>query len=76
MGLADAAGKILLEPRFETLEPAGPDHVIVKQTGRYGLLTRDGLSVFPIQYDHLVYQRGTETFFVRESFPWETLEIK
>lgn len=75
-GLADSHGKVLLEPRFESLEPAGAHHVIVGQGGRYGLLTRDGLSVFPVQYEHLEFSPLTQTFFARQSFGWETIELK
>lgn len=75
-GLADQRGKILLEPRFASLEPAGEHYVIVRQGSHYGLLTRDGLSVFPIQYEHLVYYNGTQTFFARQSYDWETKSVK
>ncbi len=76
MGLADHRGKILLEPRFDSLEPAGTHHVIVGQGGRFGLLTRDGLSVFPVQYEHLEFLPLTQTFFAWQSFGWENIELK
>lgn len=75
-GLADAQGRILLEPRFESLTLAGDHHVIVSQNGRFGLLTRDGLSVFPLRYEHLEYSPISQTFFARQSFDWETLDLK
>ncbi len=71
LGLAEPTGKILIETRFERLELIDHRHVIVSQNGRHGLLTRDGLSVIPLTYANLIYQKGTQTFFVRQSFGWE-----
>lgn len=76
LGMADGNGRILLEPRFDSVSPIGDDRVIVSQGGKFGLLTRDGLSVFPLIYDKLIYQPATNTFFARESFAWETREVK
>ncbi len=70
-GLANPRGKVLIEPRFERLELTDAHHVIVRQNGLYGVLTRDGLSVIPLVYDNLIYQKDTHTFFVHQSFGWE-----
>jgi len=75
-GLADGQGNVLLEPRFDSVKPAGQHHVIVSQNRLFGLLTRDGLSVFPIHYEHLVYSPITQTFFARQSYDWETISTK
>lgn len=75
-GLADGMGKILLEPRFDSILPIANHQVIVSQGGKYGLLTRDGMSVFPLVYEKLIYQSETNTFFVRETYDWESMELK
>jgi hypothetical protein len=75
-GLADAGGKILLEPRFDSVLPIPGNRVIVSQEGRYGLLSREGLSIFPLIYEWLAYLPQTGTFFVRETHPWETIDLK
>jgi hypothetical protein len=75
-GLADVDGKILLEPRFDSVLPIPGNRVIVSQEGRYGLLSREGMSIFPLLYESLTYQPQSGTFFVRETHPWETIDLK
>jgi WG containing repeat len=77
-GLADHDGRVLIEPRFEDLSMTGGQWVIVKQNNRYGLLTRDGLSLLPIQFSHLRYYiySGKDAFMVHLESEWREIEIK
>lgn len=87
-GLADSNGRILIEPRFDSLVVLAPDsypsadrhdqkgHVIVKQNSLYGLLTTDGLSIFPIQYNKLLYEPQMNVFLAQQKSSWESIEVK
>ena len=87
-GLADSNGRILIEPRFDSLVVLVPDshpsadrqdhdgHVIVKQSNLYGLLTTDGLSIFPIQYSKLSYEPQKNVFIAQQKSSWESVEVR
>lgn len=75
-GLADTQGRILIEPRFETLKPVGEGLVIVKRDGMFGVLTRDGLSVFPLQFGKLDFIPEKNAFLTKTEPPWETIHLK
>lgn len=75
LGLANAMGHLLLEPRFDSIQPAG-EHAIVSQYSRYGLITREGLSVFPINYERLIYFPESKMFFALEIPAWETRTLE
>lgn len=75
-GLADPKGRVLIEPRFEFLQVLPNHQVIVKQNNRYGLLTIDGMSIFPIQYNSLVYWTDTNEFLIHSKSEWTEIKIK
>ncbi len=72
-GLADNRGRVLIEPRFNSIEPVDENLVIVSRDGSYGVLTRDGLSVFPMQFRMLTYIPQQKVFLAKMVAAWETL---
>lgn len=75
-GLADANGRVLIEPRFEYLAEAAHGHIIAKQNNLYGLLSRDGMSIMPIQFSSLIYVSQKNFFLAEVKTEWESFEIK
>lgn len=75
-GLADTQGRILIEPRFEILTPVGESLVIVKRDGMFGVLTKDGLSVFPLQFGRLDFIPEKNAFLTKTEPSWETIHLK
>jgi hypothetical protein len=71
-GLADAKGNVLIEPRFDRLEDLRNGHVLVARDGKYGVLTLEGLSTIPLQYDNLIYDRVKDQFLAQRKSPWVT----
>ncbi len=71
-GVASQKGKILIEPRFESVEFTGNGQVLVKD-GLYGVLTLDGMSVIPIAYDRMVYLPGREAYLARMAQHWKDI---
>ena len=74
-GLADVNGRVLIEPRFSHLQTISDGKVIVSRDGLYGVLMNDGVSVFPIQFDELVYLPERNIFLARTQGTWQTIEF-
>ncbi len=74
-GLADRNGHVLIEPRFEELHLLPNQQVLAKDEKYWGTLTRDGLSIIPMKYDHLVYDERTGNFLAQVRAPWQVLSV-
>ncbi len=72
-GMADPMGRLLIEPRFDTLESI-PQGVIVGRGKFFGLLTHEGISVLPLQYNILTYLPEKNGFLTKKDALWETIQ--
>jgi hypothetical protein len=70
-GLVDAKGNVLIEPRFDELEDLNNGYVLVKRDGKYGVLTLEGLSTIPLQYDKLIYDKTKNQFLALKKAAWK-----
>jgi hypothetical protein len=62
VGLSDATGNVLLQPKYDSVEDLGNGYAIVKQHEKFGLVSLQGISTIPIQFDHLIYMPGQNVF--------------
>ena len=74
-GLADPKGNVLIETRFDHLQNLENGYVIAGREGKFGLLTRQGLSTVPMIYDKLVYDRGKNQYLARKKSGWKELKV-
>jgi hypothetical protein len=62
VGLADADGNVLLQPKYDSVEDLGNGYAIVKQHEKFGLVSLQGISTIPIQFDQLIYMPERNVF--------------
>jgi hypothetical protein len=75
-GLADQKGNVLVEPRFDFLDNLLNGYLIAGREGRFGLLTRDGLSTVPMIYDCLVYDPERNQYLALKKSPWKEIKLE
>ncbi|NOT75677.1 MAG: WG repeat-containing protein [Cyclobacteriaceae bacterium] len=75
-GLADTQGRILIEPRFDAIEVINDEQVMVLQNKKFGVLTKDGMNVLPIQYTRLIHLPARKSFVSQQKSSWETILLK
>lgn len=75
VGLADDGGNILLQPKYESVEDLDNGYVIVKQQEKYGLVTLQGISTIPIQYDVLLFEKTTQYYFALKKNDYQELKF-
>jgi len=69
-GLADESGKLLISPKYNSLEDLNNGFVIVQRNQNYSLLTLDGLSCIPMIYDYMVYDTFNNRYIVLKKSAW------
>jgi hypothetical protein len=74
-GLADSRGRVLIEPRFDSIEPVDKKFVIVNRAGSFGVLTREGLSVFPLQFRKLTYIPQKKFFLAKKEGAIDVIQL-
>jgi len=72
-GLADATGKILIEPRFSQLEVLPNGTVKVMHAEKTGVISAEGLSIIPIIYDALYYYPEKNRYLALQKAAWKAL---
>jgi hypothetical protein len=72
-GLADASGKILIEPRFNHLAILANGAVKVIHTQKSGVISAEGLSIIPIIYDALYYYSEKNQYLALQKAEWKVL---
>lgn len=72
-GLADASGKILIEPRFNQLAILANGAVKVTHAQKSGVISAEGLSIIPIIYDALYYYPEKNQYLVQQKAEWRIL---
>lgn len=75
VGLADEGGNILLQPKYESAEDLDNGYVIVKQHGKFGLVTLQGISTIPMQYDVLLYEKTKQVYFALKKNEYHELKF-
>ena len=71
-GLSDSNGTLLIEARYDYLDPVGGDQVIVKDR-LYGIINTRGMGILPIAFGELWFLPGPEVFIGRQSGNEEVL---
>ncbi len=72
-GMADNRGRVLIEPRFNSIEPVDKNLVIVEREKLFGVLTYDGLSIFPLEFRILNYISQKRVFLAKKEADWESI---
>jgi hypothetical protein len=74
-GLADQMGSVLIEPRFEFLNNLGNGFVMAGRDGKFGLLTREGMSAIPMVYDGISAGATSDNFLLVKRGSWKDLHL-
>jgi len=74
-GLVSSEGRLLIEPRYQYLEPAMHDRYLVKMDF-YGVINSAGEPVFPMNYKRLYFIRKRNAFLTEVTTKWESLPGK
>ena len=74
-GLANAEGKILINPKYHRLEDLNNSYVIVERDGKYGVVTAQGISTIPLIYDHISYDAFNNAFIALKKSQWSQLKL-
>jgi WG containing repeat len=61
-GRAAPNGKIEIEPRFDSLVEMEDGHLIAQQQNLFGVITQQGLSIIPMQYNKLLFDNATKLY--------------
>lgn len=69
-GLVSEEGRLLILPRFENVEDLDNGFVIASRKGKYGLLSSDGVSIIPMIYEEMKYDRINDVYLVAKSPEW------
>lgn len=69
-GLADATGRILIQPRFDTLIDTGNGYAIVSKQGKSGLVNYNGVATVPQVYDYIAFDKESDVFMAMKKAPW------
>lgn len=75
VGLVSDTGKMLIYPKYDTLEDLGNGYVIVRRGDAYGLLTVSGRSTIPLKHDRIIYDAFNDVYLALEEPSWQTLEL-
>jgi hypothetical protein len=63
----------LIQPRYEKLKYVGNGYSIVFRNGKYGVVSINGISTIPLQYDLLTYDPYTKYFHAMINASWQTI---
>lgn len=72
-GLADASGKIMVEPRFHQLQILPNGALQVSHAQKTGVISAEGLSIIPILYDALYFYPEKNQYIALQQAEWKTL---
>lgn len=68
-GLANARGEVAIDPRFDLLQPF-PEGCLAGQNKKFGLITREGISITPIIYSKIIYNPFQKNFLAKKEGEW------
>jgi hypothetical protein len=74
-GLSTADGHMILNPRYDVLDDLDNGFVIVARDQKYSLLTLQGLSIIPMIYDSLAYDRFNKLYIALRRSDWVTIKL-
>ncbi|MBX2897643.1 MAG: WG repeat-containing protein [Cyclobacteriaceae bacterium] len=73
-GMADAYGRIQVEPRFNSLEVLANGNLKVTQAQKWGVISAEGLSIIPIIYDALYFFPEKQQYLTLQKANWKILK--
>jgi len=73
-GLVSEKGRLLILPRFDKVEDLDNGFVIASRKGRFGLMSNNGVSIIPMIYEELKYDRFNDVYLAANSTEWIELE--
>ncbi|MFZ6008983.1 MAG: WG repeat-containing protein [Bacteroidota bacterium] len=76
VGLANLQGNILIHPKYNALVDLNNGYVIVERDGKFGLLTRQGISTIPLIYDGLWHDAIHDQYVALRKSSWGVVSIR
>ena len=65
-GLANASGTEISIPKFDELRKEGPDKILIRRGGKYGLMKETGEYSLPIYYKNIIFDPGNQKILAEE----------
>jgi len=75
-GMADENGSILIDPRFDHLSELDNGLMLVGVDGKFGALTTTGISIIPIIYEKLTFDKKNNQFLAFKKSEWKEIDVK
>ena len=73
-GLVNPQGKMLIRPKYHSFQDLGNGFVIVERSGKFSLISDEGVSIIPMIYDHIEYDSLNDLYIVKEDKAWEAIK--
>jgi hypothetical protein len=73
-GLASTKGRLLILPRFDNVVDLDNGFVIASRKNKFGLMSTDGVSIIPMIYEKLKYDRYNDVYLAAKSAEWIEIE--
>ncbi len=74
-GLVSNEGRLLILPRFDNIVDLDNGFVIASRKNKFGLTSIDGVSIIPMIYEKLKYDRYNDVYLATKSPEWIDIEI-
>ena len=74
-GLVSDEGRLLILPRFDDIVDLDNGFVIASRKGMYGLMSNDGVSIIPMIYKDLKYNRFNNVYLAAGLSEWVDIEL-
>jgi hypothetical protein len=74
-GLVNNEGRLLILPRFDQVTDLNNGFVIASRKGKYGLMSNDGMSIIPMIYEKLIYDRINDLYLAASPAEWEEIRM-
>ena len=71
----NSQGTQIVSPRYDSIEEASKDYVIISRKNKYGVLDSQGISTIPMIYDDLIYGESNNLFVGKKTGKWEDINL-
>ena len=75
IGLAGKDGRLLILPRFDKVMDLDNGYVIASRNGKYGMFSNNGVSIIPMIFDDLKYDKYNDVYLAANPAEWLDIRI-
>jgi hypothetical protein len=75
IGLAGRDGRLLILPRFDKVTDLNNGFIIASRNGKYGMFSNTGVSIIPMIYEDLRYDKYNDLYLAANPAEWLDIRI-